>query len=425
MGCQRGFRRKSIVRPEAPNYYEFVAGTILYGGTSMKRAKKISSLLIALILILAFAVPTALAYDSQDHIDYIRAATADTWFVESIFHWVIRGDTLESIAYRYGTTVDYIKAYNEAYFRDLAYRNRTTGLNVQLEHGIRLYIYDMVTVRHYVVRGDTLEILAGGALQWGGYKDATGRWVDRFVLKTTVAAIKEQNANFFNNLALLNKTEAAAKPLMESDNILTYYADWIDPYYNDDGKATYNGLGLGLPLFISVPVKVTPLLGLPALPGGPPGGIYDANGNRLNHDYYNPPAYPWQVANYVRIYDEFGVEILNRSVYYYSTVEYVANNWEADYVYDNAGNQYIKPPGIAANEGITFYTDRYWLDFDQINNFNDSPYEDASGYEHMPITWSNSVWNQFILSRPPLLTPRWLYLYDGRYVTGPFDRAHR
>ncbi|MCL2004087.1 MAG: S-layer homology domain-containing protein [Oscillospiraceae bacterium] len=65
----------------------------------------------------------------------------DQWLVPWVEHWVVRGDTLQSIADSYGTTIDNIKRDNANYFADLDVRNSMTGLNIQVEHGVCLKIY--------------------------------------------------------------------------------------------------------------------------------------------------------------------------------------------------------------------------------------------------------------------------------------------
>jgi len=72
-----------------------------------------------------------------------------TWSVFRLYHWVVRGDTLFSIANIWGTTEENIRLNpkNRAYFEDLALRNVTYGTNIQLEPGVKLHIFDTLRAR--------------------------------------------------------------------------------------------------------------------------------------------------------------------------------------------------------------------------------------------------------------------------------------
>jgi len=175
----------------------------------MKKTKLIS-LLLAVTMMILFSVPVVTAnYDPTQPID----PPADVWTISGVYHWVVRGESLDDIAEFYGTYPEEIILKNPEYFADLARRNRTTGLNVRLEHGVRLFIYHMATVVHYVQRGDTLEDFALNGYFTRGL----------FVLRTTTADIIRQNQNWFNNLAALNATRGTNHTLEES------YAMWSVP----------------------------------------------------------------------------------------------------------------------------------------------------------------------------------------------------
>ncbi|MCL2003714.1 MAG: LysM peptidoglycan-binding domain-containing protein [Oscillospiraceae bacterium] len=184
----------------------------------------------------ALAVP-AMAYDWIDPYDSWQA---DQWTVSSVYHWVVRGETLQTIADLHGTTVDNIKSQpnNVAYFADLALRNTTTGLNIQVEHGVRLKIYDQVTLRRYVRRDDTFAKLTN-------YSGPGG-----FTLVTTEAAIRAQNPTWFADLAKLNNTQGTSYVLMESNNIFANYADFWTRRADTSSTAAS-------PLYITVPITVT------------------------------------------------------------------------------------------------------------------------------------------------------------------------
>ena len=225
----------------------------------MKKNAKILSLFIALIMIFALTLPT-LAYETDGLFNNVTAnfnpgPPADEWVVSTIYHWVVRGDTLPGIAQRYGTTVDLIVENNWDYFKDLSLRNQTTTLGIELENGVRLKIYDVITVRHYVVRGDTLNDLAGGKLKWTTmYLTAAGEIViEWFTLRTTVAAIKNENADWFRNLDLLNITQDENVPLVESNNIFAYYRGFA--FDNDFPMLWQQWTIDGSPLYITVPIE--------------------------------------------------------------------------------------------------------------------------------------------------------------------------
>ena len=215
----------------------------------MKKTKLIALLLVVSMMVLAI-IPVSATYDPT-----IRPAGGipkDEWTVSAVYHWVVRGETLQGIADRYGTNIDELHFNNYEYFTDLANRNKTTGVDVQLEHGVRLFIYHLVTVKHYVQRSDTLWELANGRLQWGS-----------FTLRTTMAAIKTQNANWFASLDRLNQTRnsGAAHELEESYDMWNVWYEWFD----EEGAITQQDLDsfriegptmAGAPLYISVPVQI-------------------------------------------------------------------------------------------------------------------------------------------------------------------------
>jgi len=217
----------------------------------MKKHAKILSLFIALFMLLALALPT-LAYETDGLFNTplaggLRNVPADEWVVSTVYHWVVRGDTLAGIAAAYGTYVDLIIENNWDYFGDLGLRNQTyygnraAAAGIELEHGVRLKIYDVITVRHYVVRGDTLNDLANGKLWWFNFQ-----------LFTTVDAIRNENAGWFRNLDLLNITQDEYVPLVESNNIFAHYFGFVINGFPSryDGWTVY-----GSPLYITVPIN--------------------------------------------------------------------------------------------------------------------------------------------------------------------------
>ena len=201
----------------------------------MKKQAKLLSLFIALIMVFAIALPVMAGYETSSP-EFNSVANGGTWlspgaywdipddywYLSTVYHWVVRGDTLAGIAANYGVAVDYIIRRNWNYFVDLFYRNNTnTGMSAddllngipfdtiwggtQLDHGVRLCIYDTVTAKHYVRRGDTLDGFANGELQY-----PPNWWLTMpaplFVLTTTTTAIQNENAEWFWNLDLLNIT---------------------------------------------------------------------------------------------------------------------------------------------------------------------------------------------------------------------------
>lgn len=209
----------------------------------MKKTKFIALVLVIFILTLSI-IPVSANYDPT--IRTTAGIPGDTWTVAGVYHWVVRGETLDSIAAQYGTNVDEIRFYNSEYFNDLANRNTTTGLNIQLEHGVRLFIYHMVTVCHYVQRGDTLSDFANGYFVRG-----------TFTLMTTTDAIVRQNQAWFNDVASLNATRGTNHELEES------YTIWNVRYghlTDGDGRSAFvNDPTVeyaGIPLYISVPVQI-------------------------------------------------------------------------------------------------------------------------------------------------------------------------
>jgi hypothetical protein len=206
----------------------------------MRKSKFIALLLAVTMLVLSLggASVAAAPYDATQP----GQIPADDWTIISVHHWVVRGETLQGIANFYGTTTDEIIFKNQEYFRDLDMRNRTTGVNVQLEHGVRLFIYHMARVVRYVQRGDTLAGLAGGDLQYGS-----------FTLRTTQEDIINQNPEWFRNLAALNTTRNTAHTLEESYGIWNVGAN--TPVANGvHGMNFLANRQFGTPLVISVPV---------------------------------------------------------------------------------------------------------------------------------------------------------------------------
>jgi LysM repeat protein len=184
--------------------------------------KKILSLALVFVLIATLGI-SSLAYNASD----TSLPPADTYGITHFTHNVVRGETLQGIAAQYGTTVDVLHAENAAYFNDLGKKNATWGLNVTLEPGKTLYIYTTKWVKHYVVKGDTLDSLAS-------------------TYGTNVAAIKAENAAWFGRLSELNKTQGTAFSLVESDQI--------------DGLVASSSIGT--PLKISVLVDIVSRGGL-------------------------------------------------------------------------------------------------------------------------------------------------------------------
>jgi len=229
----------------------------------MKKHAKILSLFIALFMLFALALPT-LAYETDglfDNVtpDYNPGPPQDVWSITRVYHWVVRGENLDAIAAAYGTIPQAIVDNNANYFNDLALRNWTrytdkVDANMELENGVRLFIYDLLTVRHYVVRGDTLNDLAGENVAAGGtlalYDDFG---VEIFRMKTTVKAIRNENADWFRNLDLLNVTQDEYIPLMESNNIFAYYSGLVI----NQVPSNWDSWDInGSPLYITVPVQV-------------------------------------------------------------------------------------------------------------------------------------------------------------------------
>ncbi|MDR0858384.1 MAG: LysM peptidoglycan-binding domain-containing protein [Oscillospiraceae bacterium] len=117
--------------------------------------KKILSLALVVAMIATLGL-SALAYDATN----TSLPYADSYYITHYTHNVVRGETLSGIAAQYGTTVEGIKIENAVYFADLAKKNATWGVAFTLEPGITLNIYTTKTVLHYVVKGDTLASIA-------------------------------------------------------------------------------------------------------------------------------------------------------------------------------------------------------------------------------------------------------------------------
>ena len=206
------------------------------------KTRRIIGLLLAVIMLVAVAVPVSANYDPS--IVSPADIPANTWTLVELNHWVTRGETLEDIAARYGTRVSEIKLHNQNYFSDLANRNKTTGLDIQIEHGVKLLIYNMVRVVRYVQRGDTLESLAGGSLRRGDFR-----------LLTTPAAIIRENQAWFDDLQRLNATRSTDHPLEESYAIFDItHAGFENGFH---GQFAVPPTLAGSPLVITVPVQLS------------------------------------------------------------------------------------------------------------------------------------------------------------------------
>lgn len=240
------------------------------------RLRRVFAVLLAVALMGALGA-SAFAYDSvtgsdlpngtptsTDNVMYGDGSDlerSDKWWVFRVWHWVTRGDDLNGIAAKYDTTVGYILSdpLNANYFADLTLRNATTGLNTKLEPGVRLHIYDVVRVRHFVRRGDDWARLTSG-LKNGN-----------FTLLTDEQAIKNENPEYFANLALLNKTQGTSWTLIESDQVFGDQSDFSGTLVDNGttilmGSATPGLVGpaaAGLPLYITVPVFTSPALPVP------------------------------------------------------------------------------------------------------------------------------------------------------------------
>jgi len=218
-----------------------------------------SLLLAVTMLILTSIITVSAEYDPTIRPEGIPN---DSWTFQTVYHWVVRGEDLAGIASRYGTTVDELKFYNKAYFDDLANRNKTTGLNIQLENGVRLFIYHMVTVKHYVRRGETLNMLANGLLTYGVKKDPVydgyfAKGYDPvdcgFTIITTAQAIKNENQRWFDSLARLNTTRGTTHELEESYDMWNIWRGTDD--LGRPAGPVFDSPDAGAPLFISVPVQ--------------------------------------------------------------------------------------------------------------------------------------------------------------------------
>lgn len=181
-----------------------------------------------------------------------------------IFHYVVRGDTLQSIANKWGTTPQTIIDFNQEYFNDLALRNITYNSSVtaepviRLEPGVRLHIYDVLRVRHYVRRGDTLAGLAAGN------PNMLNATPSGMIIQTTVNAIQAENSEWFRDLARLNVTWGSNLSLTESGAIGSVYElryfDWpfvlSSQLLNDPAAGIENSLGVAVEPFTGIPLVV-------------------------------------------------------------------------------------------------------------------------------------------------------------------------
>ena len=239
----------------------------------MRKTKLIALLLVITMILLS--VPVSATYNPTTGNLLPDVIPADVWTLSTVFHWVVRGETLKDIAIRYGTNIEEIKFYNSEYFADLANRNTTKQINIELEHGVRLKIYDQVTVKHYVRRGETLFDFTNGYFVNGSFE-----------LFTTKESIINQNKSWFDSLAKLNVTRN--NPGHELEESYDFWDIFHNPYYADDGGiegiTVYGYVNLtdseawnwgwsdnyGTPLYITVPVQLAqsgtiadPLLPLP------------------------------------------------------------------------------------------------------------------------------------------------------------------
>jgi len=203
----------------------------------MKMKKTFLSLLLAVIMTFAAGTSVFATYDQ----DRGLPPNDIIWDVFEVYHWVVRGDTLQSIANHWGTTVEWIKFWNSDYFRDLELRNKTYGINIQLEPGVRLFIYHMARAQVHVVRGDTLNSIASGKLVTA----------DGYVMRTTPRMLRAQNPVWFNHLDRINTTQNTDFDLIESFAVPDV-AEWR-PYYTSFLN-TYDDFGSRL--VITLPVIV-------------------------------------------------------------------------------------------------------------------------------------------------------------------------
>jgi hypothetical protein len=137
------------------------------------------------------------------------------------------------------------------------------GLNIRLEPGVRLHIYDVLTSRYYVQRGDTRSVIASG----GGLRETLPPGIT-----TTVARIQQENPHWFHQLGLINQTLVSSYALVESFSMLgVEYYDFLDA-----GNIWQIATGLVNPANIGgqfvVPLPLVPGMGT-QFPGGAPGSV--------------------------------------------------------------------------------------------------------------------------------------------------------
>jgi LysM repeat protein len=180
--------------------------------------KKIVAMLIAFIMVCAVNIQLAAV---NDPVNPESQTPAPRWEVTEFYHWVVRGEDLDSIAALYGVPVDYIRAINGSYFADLDLRNKTHGENRQLEHGIRLRVLFTVTLRFYVVRGMTVENILDGSFRH--VQNGVEYWrlehSSGFRLRATQQELYSQNPLWFTELGQLSTTMGLNLPLWESYGI--------------------------------------------------------------------------------------------------------------------------------------------------------------------------------------------------------------
>jgi len=247
--------------------------------------KKFVSLLIAFIMTFAISIPV-MAFDAEQ-----PSVDPTTWEIIEAYHWVVRGDTLESIAAQWGTDVWRIVDNNFTYFHDLLLRNETYGgVNLQwtwvqgagrylpiprsctgcdawtitLEPGVRLHIMDLLRATHFVNRflplpaTDLYELANGALVSPSGMP-----------LITTVNNIINENFEWFNQLFDLNMMRGLSLYSLEESfhmiptPLMAEIVHWdelgtgatISP---GSGLGTMNRIwrpGMGTPLVITVPVQ--------------------------------------------------------------------------------------------------------------------------------------------------------------------------
>jgi hypothetical protein len=207
------------------------------------KTRKLTALLLAVLMLTSVVMPVYAANDPTTP----GPIPATDWTLVEVNHWVVRGETLQGIADRYGTRISELRLNNRDYFEDLRRRNKTNGVDIELEHGVKLFIYHMVRATHYVRRGDTLWGLANGDLKLIA---DNGRDV-AFTIMTTQNAIRNENRAWFASLAALNATRGSDHDLNESYDFWNVSHNYLGTNDNVLLPGPY-----GAPLVISVPVQL-------------------------------------------------------------------------------------------------------------------------------------------------------------------------